>query len=52
MYIIGQEEIDAVARVVNSKALFRYGVGHECDRFEQRYAGLAARDAHQDLFLH
>jgi dTDP-4-amino-4,6-dideoxygalactose transaminase len=38
MYIIGQEEIDAVARVVNSKALFRYGVGHECDRFEQRYA--------------
>jgi dTDP-4-amino-4,6-dideoxygalactose transaminase len=38
MYIIGQEEIDAMARVVNSKALFRYGVGHECERFEQRYA--------------
>jgi dTDP-4-amino-4,6-dideoxygalactose transaminase len=38
MYIIGQEEIDAMARVVNSKALFRYGLGHECERFEQRYA--------------
>lgn len=38
MYIIGQEEIDAVARVVNSKALFRYGLGHECERFEARYA--------------
>jgi dTDP-4-amino-4,6-dideoxygalactose transaminase len=38
MYIIGQEEIDAMARVVNTKALFRYGLGHECERFEQRYA--------------
>jgi dTDP-4-amino-4,6-dideoxygalactose transaminase len=38
MYIIGQEEIDAMARVVNSKALFRYGIGHECERFESRYA--------------
>ena len=38
MYIIGQEEIDALARVVNSKALFRYGIGHECERFETRYA--------------
>src|SRR5271168_3335988 len=38
MYIIGQEEIDAVARVVNSKALFRYTIGHECERFETRYA--------------
>jgi dTDP-4-amino-4,6-dideoxygalactose transaminase len=38
MYIIGQEEIDAMARVVTSKALFRYGIGHECERFEQRYA--------------
>jgi dTDP-4-amino-4,6-dideoxygalactose transaminase len=38
MYIIGQEEIDAMARVVTSKGLFRYGVGHECERFEQRYA--------------
>lgn len=38
MYIIGQEEIDAIARVVNSKALFRYDIGHECERFEARYA--------------
>jgi dTDP-4-amino-4,6-dideoxygalactose transaminase len=38
MYIIGQEEIDAVARIVNSKELFRYGIGHECERFEARYA--------------
>jgi len=39
MYTVGQEEIDALTRVINSAALFRYGVGHECDRFEQRYAG-------------
>jgi dTDP-4-amino-4,6-dideoxygalactose transaminase len=38
MYIIGQEEIDAVARIVRSKELFRYGLGHECERFETRYA--------------
>jgi dTDP-4-amino-4,6-dideoxygalactose transaminase len=38
MYIIGQEEIDALAKVVNSKELFRYGIGHECERFETRYA--------------
>lgn len=38
MYVTGEEEIEALARVVRNKALFRYGVGHECDRFEQRYA--------------
>jgi dTDP-4-amino-4,6-dideoxygalactose transaminase len=38
MYVIGQEEIDAVTRVLRSKALFRYGVGNECERFERRYA--------------
>jgi dTDP-4-amino-4,6-dideoxygalactose transaminase len=38
MYIIGQEEIDACARVINSKELFRYNIGHECERFETRYA--------------
>jgi dTDP-4-amino-4,6-dideoxygalactose transaminase len=38
MYIVGQEEIDALARVINSRQLFRYNVGHECERFEQRYA--------------
>jgi dTDP-4-amino-4,6-dideoxygalactose transaminase len=38
VYQVGQEEIDALTRVIQSKALFRYGVGHECDRFEERYA--------------
>lgn len=38
MYEVGQAEIDALTRVINSRALFRYGVGHECDRFEERYA--------------
>ena len=38
MYTVGQEEIDALAKVIQSGALFRYGVGSECDRFEQRYA--------------
>jgi dTDP-4-amino-4,6-dideoxygalactose transaminase len=38
MYTAGQEEIDAIARVIRSQALFRYGIGNECDRFEQRYA--------------
>lgn len=38
MYIVGQEEIDAIAEVIRSGKLFRYGVGQECDRFEQRYA--------------
>jgi dTDP-4-amino-4,6-dideoxygalactose transaminase len=38
MYVVGQEEIDAIARVIRANALFRYGVGQECDRFEQRYA--------------
>ena len=38
MYVVGQEEIDAVARVIRSGALFRYGAGSECDRFEERYA--------------
>ena len=38
MYIAGQEEIDALTRVIRDKALFRYGVGNECDRFEARYA--------------
>lgn len=38
MYIVGQEEIDAVTRVIRSNALFRYGIGHECGQFELRYA--------------
>lgn len=38
MYIVGEEEAAAIAKVISSGALFRYGVGGECDRFEERYA--------------
>ncbi|MCX7889494.1 MAG: DegT/DnrJ/EryC1/StrS family aminotransferase [Rhodobacteraceae bacterium] len=38
MYTVGEEEVEALARVIRSRALFRYGVGGECDRFEARYA--------------
>jgi dTDP-4-amino-4,6-dideoxygalactose transaminase len=38
MYEVGQEEIDAIAKVIRSGALFRYGIGGECARFEARYA--------------
>jgi dTDP-4-amino-4,6-dideoxygalactose transaminase len=38
MYKVGQAEIEALTRVIESGALFRYGVGHECETFEQRYA--------------
>ena len=38
MYIVGQEQIDAIAEVIRKGALFRYGTGSECERFEQRYA--------------
>ena len=46
MYIVGQEEIDAIAKVIRIKALFRYGVGSECDRFEARYADLSSASKH------
>jgi dTDP-4-amino-4,6-dideoxygalactose transaminase len=38
MYRVGQAEIDALTRVIETGALFRYGVGHECETFERRYA--------------
>lgn len=39
MYRVGQTEIDAVAGVLNSGKMFRYGVtGGECERFEARYS--------------
>ena len=38
MYRIGQEEIDALANLIQSRKLFRYREGGECERFEQRYA--------------
>jgi dTDP-4-amino-4,6-dideoxygalactose transaminase len=38
VYKVGEAEIEALSRVIQSGALFRYGVGHECERFEARYA--------------
>jgi len=38
MYVVGEEEIAALANVIREGRLFRYGVGNECDRFESRYA--------------
>jgi dTDP-4-amino-4,6-dideoxygalactose transaminase len=38
VYVVGQDEIDAITKVISSKTLFRYGIGGECDRFESRYA--------------
>lgn len=38
MYIVGDEEIAAVSKVIREGKLFRYGIGGECDRFEARYA--------------
>ncbi len=39
MYVVGEEEIEALAQVIRSGRLFRYGEGEsECDRFERRYA--------------
>jgi dTDP-4-amino-4,6-dideoxygalactose transaminase len=38
VYIVGEEEIEAIARVIRAGALFRYTEGSECDRFEARYA--------------
>jgi dTDP-4-amino-4,6-dideoxygalactose transaminase len=38
MFRIGSEEVDALAKVIQSRKLFRYVEGSECERFEQRYA--------------
>lgn len=38
MYVVGEEEIEAIAKVIRSGALFRYSATSECDRFEARYA--------------
>lgn len=38
MYRMGKKEVDRVARVLTSGKVFRYRVGHECERFEQRFA--------------
>jgi dTDP-4-amino-4,6-dideoxygalactose transaminase len=38
MYIIGEEEIEALAEVVRSGKIFRYNLGNQCETFERRYA--------------
>jgi len=48
MYTVGEEEIEAIARVIRSGALFRYRENSECERFERRYAE-ALGVAHLDL---
>ena len=45
MYIAGQEEIDALTKVIRYGALFRYGIGSECDRFEAALCRLSRRQA-------
>lgn len=38
MYKVGEDEIEAIARVIRSGGLFRYRDDSECARFEARYA--------------
>src|SRR5437773_487386 len=38
MYEAGQSEINAIAKVIRSKRLFRYTQGSQCARFETRYS--------------
>jgi dTDP-4-amino-4,6-dideoxygalactose transaminase len=38
MYKVGEEEIEAIARVIRDGTLFRYREDSECARFEARYA--------------
>lgn len=38
MYIVGEEEIEALSTLIRSGKLFRYSDDSECDRFEARYA--------------
>jgi dTDP-4-amino-4,6-dideoxygalactose transaminase len=38
MYVVGEEEIEAIARVIRAQALFRYREDSECERFERRYS--------------
>lgn len=38
MYIVGEEEITALAELLREGKLFRYRADSECERFERRYA--------------
>jgi dTDP-4-amino-4,6-dideoxygalactose transaminase len=43
MYIVGDDEVEAVSRVIRSGTLFRYRAGSECEHFEARYARYLGR---------
>ena len=38
MYRVGEKEVQAVRRALTSGKIFRYGLGGECSRFEERLA--------------
>ncbi len=38
MYTVGREEVEAVREVLEGGKVFRYGIGAQCSRFEERYA--------------
>ncbi len=38
MYVMGEEEVEALTNVIRSGKLFRYGHGDQCETFERRYA--------------
>ena len=38
MYVTGEQELEMVAEAISSGKLFRYGIGNQCETFEQRYA--------------
>ena len=44
MYVVGEEEIEAIARVIRSGKLFRYGEEGQCATFEKRYAAYLGVD--------
>ena len=52
MFRVGQEEIDAVARVINSKQLFRINnEGKEAENFEKELAEKSARLKELNILL-
>jgi dTDP-4-amino-4,6-dideoxygalactose transaminase len=44
MYIVGEEEIEAIAKVIRSGKLFHYGDEGQCATFERRYAAYLGAD--------
>jgi dTDP-4-amino-4,6-dideoxygalactose transaminase len=40
MYLIGDEEVEAIRKLFRSGEVFRYGQAGECDRFEERFGEL------------